>query len=755
MLDLTCPQALLGFNNPTINSKIVSQLERGGLGPAHLFPDQTQLFHNVLARWTPAPLKESFLVSSAREATALALEMAKAYTNAAGLLTVLGGPCCPYSAEPDASSRTGSHVRCVVLPDMQTGAQRVTNRRAQRMNPSHSATQFRADAEELAASPFGVSALIVESMLTGECLNYPAGFLESAFQTVRAVGGLCIVDESQTGMGRSGSHFWYFQKVGVMPDIIIVGEALGNGFPLAAVITSKEIAAASSRVLQEFSNPFAGNTLATTVGLEVLFTLHGGAMRRVVTLGQQLLQRLKGLCENHDCISTVRAAGLFCALEICEAMDPERPAPAVAEQIQSQLRAKKILVTVEGREKNIVTLKPPLVITEREIDMIGDALAEILPSFTTTRASSKYQLLPSNLHFFREHLAFWGIEIDSINEISLLDSYEDTNFRVVITIDPSEQHCEDGLLAFIFKIDNLHTTYSHIHLQHHAMERVSAAGIPCSVHVPLLSDPSRFCMRLPSGHYCRLLKYLPGSTFSEIPSPRDEHFTKLGALAGRVATALSAIRTHPASRRPSRWNLAGCVDVIRWNLSSVKDLADNELLSRVLLSHGAQVFPDHLRFQIVHGDINDRNVIVLPADSQLGIIDFGDVSYSFRVAELAITCAYALLARVDLHPAAVIIPIVKSFHRHCPLEVNEIACLWPLVVLRLATSVTISAHTRATQTLSQQDRDYVSCSEKPAWTILRQYGSSQQSDEVSQRLLECFERLHSFPSASSRPSKDH
>ena len=710
-LDLTCPQALLGYDNHRINQSI--------LFPPRLYPGHTQLYLNTLTRWFPSPLKECFLVASAREATALALGMAKACSHSTGLLTVLGGPCCPDKAEPDSSSQSSSPIRCIMPHKIPS-----------RISPQ---MQFKIDAKKLAVSPFGLSALIVECMITSECLNYPSGFLEEAFGIVRSLKGLCIVDESQTGLGRSGFHFWYFQKLNIMPDIVIVGEALGNGFPLAAVITTKEIAAASQTVLQEFLNPFAGN-LASTIGLEVLLTLQGGLVRNVAPMGALLLNKLKCLAESSDFIASVRGCGLFCGLEICEFMDPDRPAPAMAEQIQSKLRAQKILVSVEGREKNIITLKPPFSITMEDINIIYNAFIAILPAFSLSRPSAKYSLRPSNLQFFREHLAYWGIKIDSINEISQLDSHDDTIFRVIVTSDSSD------LLDFIFKIDNLHTTYAHIHLQHHAMERISAANVPCSVHMPLLSDPSRFCLRLPSGHYCRLLKYLPGSLFSDLAQP-DDRFYQLGTLAGRVAAALATLKMHPAAKRPSRWNLMNSINVIRRHAAFVEDRSDSSLLDRLVDTHGLSLDSHHLRCQIIHGNINHRNVIVLPNSNRFGINGFADVSYSFLAAELATTCAYALLARLGQHPGSVILPIIQNFHRQCPLAQEELACLWSLIALRLAVFVSISAHTRSIT----KGREPGSCSEQPAWTILRQYGSPPESDEISKRISESICLLDPLP----------
>jgi alanine-glyoxylate transaminase / (R)-3-amino-2-methylpropionate-pyruvate transaminase len=87
-------------------------------------------------------------------------------------------------------------------------------------------------------------------------------------QIVRAAGGLCIADEVQTGFGRTGSHFWGFQRQGVTPDVVTMAKGIGNGLPLAAVVTTPEIAAVLSRKLH--LNTFGGNPVSCAAGRAVL-----------------------------------------------------------------------------------------------------------------------------------------------------------------------------------------------------------------------------------------------------------------------------------------------------------------------------------------------------------------------------------------------------------------------------------------------------------------------------------------------------
>ena len=112
--------------------------------------------------------------------------------------------------------------------------------------------------------------MIAESVLgCGGQIVLPEGYLQEAFAHVRAAGGVCIVDEVQVGFGRVGSHFWAFETQGVVPDIVTMGKPIGNGHPLAAVVTTRDIADAFANGMEYF-NTFGGNPVSCAVGTAVL-----------------------------------------------------------------------------------------------------------------------------------------------------------------------------------------------------------------------------------------------------------------------------------------------------------------------------------------------------------------------------------------------------------------------------------------------------------------------------------------------------
>ena len=108
---------------------------------------------------------------------------------------------------------------------------------------------------------------------------FPDGYLQSVYAHVRAAGGVCIADEVQAGFGRTGSHFWGFETQGVIPDIVTMAKGIGNGFPLAAVVTTPEIGSVLAQRIH--FNTFGGNPVATAAGKAVLEVIEREKLQRL------------------------------------------------------------------------------------------------------------------------------------------------------------------------------------------------------------------------------------------------------------------------------------------------------------------------------------------------------------------------------------------------------------------------------------------------------------------------------------------
>jgi 4-aminobutyrate aminotransferase-like enzyme len=209
---------------------------------------------------------------------------------------------------------------------------------------------------DLAHSP--LCGFIAESMpsVAGQII-FPDGYLTRVYEAVRAAGGVCIADEVQTGYGRIGTHFWAFEKYGVVPDIVVLGKPIGNGHPIGAVITTRAIADSFANGMEFFST-FGGNNVSCAIGLKVLEVVHEEKLQaHALTVGERLLTGLRALQQRHEIMSDVRGSGLFIGVELVR--DGE-PAGVDAARVVNQMRERGILFGTDGPHHNVLKIRPPM-----------------------------------------------------------------------------------------------------------------------------------------------------------------------------------------------------------------------------------------------------------------------------------------------------------------------------------------------------------------------------------------------------------
>ena len=229
-----------------------------------------------------------------------------------------------------------------------------------------------------------------------------------------------------------------------------------------------------------------------------------------------------------------------------------------------------------------------------------------------------------------------------------------------------------------------------------------------------------------ASYWVRMLTYLPGKPLAKINPHPPALLRSLGALFGHIDQALADF-SHPAAERDLKWDMRRATPVIREHYPHVSSSEKRAILDYFLLHFETHVQPilPTLRSSIIHNDGNDYNILVQPPSSEdevatalaggqvAGVIDFGDIIYGHPVCDLAITTAYAMLNKAD--PLAVAAQVVAGYHAVYPLTDSELAVLYPLICIRLCTSVAVSAYQ---QTL-EPDNDYLRISEQPAWTLLQ------------------------------------
>uniref|UniRef100_K1R5C6 Alanine--glyoxylate aminotransferase 2-like 1 n=1 Tax=Magallana gigas TaxID=29159 RepID=K1R5C6_MAGGI len=195
---------------------------------------------------------------------------------------------------------------------------------------------------------------------------------------VRSSGGVCIADEIQVGLGRCGESFWAFQMHDVVPDIITVGKPLGNGHPMAMVVTTKEIADS----IGEFNSTFGGNPVACAIGMAVLDVIHNEKlMSSARNVGKCLMDGMRAIAPNHPMLGDIRGTGMVIGIEIVTDQESKKPSKEGAEILAYKLKEQKIIVANDGPNKNVMMILPPMCFTcdnaRRVVQAFDLALADI------------------------------------------------------------------------------------------------------------------------------------------------------------------------------------------------------------------------------------------------------------------------------------------------------------------------------------------------------------------------------------------
>lgn len=327
--------------------------------------DGRQEFVAALTETLPESLSVCLLVNSASEANELALRLARAATGGRDLIVLEGAyhghsttliDISPYKHNGPGGTGAPDWVHTAPVADTFRGPYRD----GETAGPQYAAHVDRI-ISDLAASGRQLCGFIAESCPSvGGQILFPPDYLSSVYASVRAAGGLCIADEVQTGYGRLGHHFYGFEQQGVVPDMVVLGKPIGNGHPLAAVITTPQIASAFDTGMEFFST-FGGNTVSCAVGREVLRTVVGdGLPREAAETGDFLLAEFTRLADEFPLIGDVRGSGLFLGLELVRDRQTLEPADREASFIVERMKDQGILMGTDGPLHNVLKIRPPM-----------------------------------------------------------------------------------------------------------------------------------------------------------------------------------------------------------------------------------------------------------------------------------------------------------------------------------------------------------------------------------------------------------
>jgi alanine-glyoxylate transaminase/(R)-3-amino-2-methylpropionate-pyruvate transaminase len=228
------------------------------------------------------------------------------------------------------------------------------------------------------ASPGKVAAFIAESIQgVGGFVVFPDGYLKNVYEYVRGAGGVCIADEVQTGFGRTGTHFWGFETQGVIPDIVTMAKGIGNGAPLAAVVTTPKIAAVMAQKVH--FNTFGGNPVVSSIGKAVLEVIERENLQaNSLELGARMKAGLEKLKAKHKVIGDVRGMGLMLGIEFVKDRATKEPAKEACAQAVENARELGLLVGKGGLWGQTIRFAPPMCITKADADFVVEVLDEAI-----------------------------------------------------------------------------------------------------------------------------------------------------------------------------------------------------------------------------------------------------------------------------------------------------------------------------------------------------------------------------------------
>ena len=329
-----------------------------------------------LAAKMPGELKVCYFVNSGSEANDLALLMARAYTKNYDVIALRNS----YHGGNVAGMGLTAHrtwkfnvphsfgVHHAVTPDPYRGAWG-------RDDPEAGAN-YAADIRSLIehATSGQVAAFIAESIQgVGGCVVFPDNYLKHAYEHVRGAGGVCIADEVQAGFGRTGTHYWGFETQGVVPDIVTMAKGIGNGVPLAAVVTTAEIAATMAE--RTHFNTFGGNPVVCAQGAAVLDVINREKLQaNAMKIGNQIFAGLERLKAKHNLIGDVRGKGLLLGIELVKDRANKEPATRECAQILESCRDMGLLLGKGGLYGQTIRFSPPMCLHEQDAGFLLDVL---------------------------------------------------------------------------------------------------------------------------------------------------------------------------------------------------------------------------------------------------------------------------------------------------------------------------------------------------------------------------------------------
>jgi 4-aminobutyrate aminotransferase-like enzyme len=361
----------VGHGHPRVRAAIARQSRRINTHMRYLHPAAIELAERLVAL-CPPELDTVLLVNSGSEANDVAWRIATAVTGRRGGLCTafayhgITEATAALSPESWPDGPPPEHVEIWEPPDTYRGAH---------LEPAG----FAAALTRLGARGLSPAAAILDGLIMSDRVaDLDAGYVQELVRLTRAAGGLWIADEVQAGHGRTGEAMWAFERFGVVPDFVTLGKPMGNGHPVAALITRGEIVRQLAGHTTLFST-FGGNPVSAAAALAVLDVIEDErVLARVQAAGRALRTALMDLAAAHDAVGDIRVVGLACGVELVTDRATRTADGARARAVRDGLRHRGVLVGTTGRDGNILKIRPPLAFTAAHVPVLVDALAGAL-----------------------------------------------------------------------------------------------------------------------------------------------------------------------------------------------------------------------------------------------------------------------------------------------------------------------------------------------------------------------------------------
>jgi 4-aminobutyrate aminotransferase-like enzyme len=376
----------VGHAHPRIVEAVTRQTSLINTHTRYLHPLVVELGERLGAS-LPGDLSSCYFVCTGTEATDLAVQIARTVTGHHGvvvtersyhgnseLVGALSTDSYPAEDRPD-------WLAVVEPPNTYRGPFRLGDgmgRYAERY-----ADHLTEKVDDLAERGHGPAAMLIDtSWDSNGVLIAPTGYVPAVAETIRSRGGMVIADEVQAGYCRMGTHFWGHAHYDVVPDIVTMGKPMGAGHPVAAVVTTPEIAARFAE-RRNYFNTFGGNPVSAAVALAVLDVIDDeGLLDNATSTGALLGERLVELANRYELIGAVQGRGLFWGLDLVADRATRQPIPyADAKRVANALRQRGVLAGITGRYTNVLKIRPPLVFSADHVDRLANVLDEVLAGF--------------------------------------------------------------------------------------------------------------------------------------------------------------------------------------------------------------------------------------------------------------------------------------------------------------------------------------------------------------------------------------